>query len=216
MRCLETAVRGAKYNIEINLEGIKDEKFRDQTVLMSNSELETAVTNCSRVLEILAERKWSLSWAMMMKYHIQMTINASDVAITLFYSIISYENLILELWRRCHWVKQCFCHKTPILLLHNFNPLFEFYSVEPSSQRWVNICWKFVTWCVSTCVTCVTRADTIVTTGLSRDHWSVLWPLECPGSEMMIGSDGSTDTPGHHHIISFYSVNTNQQIIKHT
>ena len=57
MLCLETAVRGAKYNIEINLEGISDGEFRERTRLMANTELETAITNCNKVLEILSKRK---------------------------------------------------------------------------------------------------------------------------------------------------------------
>ena len=57
VHCLETAVRGAKYNIEINLEGISDGEFRERTLLMANKELETAINNCNKVLEILSKRK---------------------------------------------------------------------------------------------------------------------------------------------------------------
>jgi len=57
VRCLETAVQGAKHNIEINLEGIEDEEFRASTISLANKEAELATVNRDRVLNILEKRK---------------------------------------------------------------------------------------------------------------------------------------------------------------
>ena len=57
MRCLETAVQGARHNIEINLEGIKDEEFRASTISLANKEAELAIVNRDKVLDMLEKRK---------------------------------------------------------------------------------------------------------------------------------------------------------------
>ena len=57
VRCLETAVHGARHNVDINLEGIQDPQFRADTVARASKEADTATTNRDRVLDILEKRK---------------------------------------------------------------------------------------------------------------------------------------------------------------
>eukprot|EP00092_Neocalanus_flemingeri_P021794 GFUD01023643.1.p1 GENE.GFUD01023643.1~~GFUD01023643.1.p1 ORF type:complete len:540 (-),score=166.13 GFUD01023643.1:93-1712(-) len=56
-RCLETAVQGAKYNVDINLGNIKDVKFREENFAAAEKEADIAVENRDKVLNILAARK---------------------------------------------------------------------------------------------------------------------------------------------------------------
>ena len=56
-RCLETAVQGAKYNVDINLGNIKDQKFREENFAAAEKELAIAVKNRDQVLSILSGRK---------------------------------------------------------------------------------------------------------------------------------------------------------------
>ena len=77
VRCLETAVQGARYNVLINLEvsddgsrvktvekiiflilkGIEDEKFRAETIAKIDKELEVAILNRDKILAIVEKRK---------------------------------------------------------------------------------------------------------------------------------------------------------------
>lgn len=56
-RCLETAVQGAKYNVDINLGNIKDQKFREENSAAAEKELTIAIKNRDQVLSILSGRK---------------------------------------------------------------------------------------------------------------------------------------------------------------
>ena len=59
-RCLETAVQGAKHNVDINLDNldnIKDQKFREENSAAAEKELAIAIKNRDQVLSILAGRK---------------------------------------------------------------------------------------------------------------------------------------------------------------
>jgi len=56
VRCLETAVCGAKHNIEINLLGIKDEEFKETTRTKANNEVCLATKNRDKILKILEKR----------------------------------------------------------------------------------------------------------------------------------------------------------------
>ena len=56
-RCLETAVQGAKHNVDINLGNIKDQKFREENSAAAEKELAVAIKNRDQVLSILAGRK---------------------------------------------------------------------------------------------------------------------------------------------------------------
>ena len=56
-RCLETAVQGAKHNVDINLDNIKDQKFREENSAAAEKELAIAIKNRDQVLTILAGRK---------------------------------------------------------------------------------------------------------------------------------------------------------------
>jgi len=55
-RCLETAVQGAKYNVDINLASIKDKKFKEENFAAAEKEADTAVRNRDKVLSILGAR----------------------------------------------------------------------------------------------------------------------------------------------------------------
>ena len=55
-RCLETAVQGAKHNVDINLGNIKDQKFREENYAAAEKEGVIAVKNRDKVLNILAAR----------------------------------------------------------------------------------------------------------------------------------------------------------------
>jgi len=55
-RCLETAVQGAKHNVDINLGNIKDQKFREENYAAAEKEGAIAVKNRDKVLNILAAR----------------------------------------------------------------------------------------------------------------------------------------------------------------
>jgi len=57
VRCLETAVQGARYNVLINLEGINDDTFREVTVAEIDKELEMAIRNRDKVLAVVERRK---------------------------------------------------------------------------------------------------------------------------------------------------------------
>ena len=54
---METAVQGAKYNVDINLGNIKDQKFREENYAEAEKEVNTAIRNRDKVLNILAARK---------------------------------------------------------------------------------------------------------------------------------------------------------------
>ena len=56
-RCLETAVQGAKHNVDINLGNIKDQKFREENFAAAEKELAIAIKNRDQVLSILAGRQ---------------------------------------------------------------------------------------------------------------------------------------------------------------
>jgi len=56
-RCLETAVQGAKYNVDINLGNIKDATFKQENSEAAFKEVETAIKNRDKVLSILESRK---------------------------------------------------------------------------------------------------------------------------------------------------------------
>lgn len=56
-RCLETAVQGAKYNVDINLGNIKDATFKQENSEAASKEVETAIKNRDKVLSILESRK---------------------------------------------------------------------------------------------------------------------------------------------------------------
>ena len=53
----ETAVQGAKHNVDINLGNIKDQKFREENSAAAEKELAVAIKNRDQVLSILAGRK---------------------------------------------------------------------------------------------------------------------------------------------------------------
>jgi len=55
-RCLETAVQGAKYNVDINLGNIRDIQFREEKFAEVEKEADIAVKNRDKVLDILAAR----------------------------------------------------------------------------------------------------------------------------------------------------------------
>merc|ERR1712115_515738 len=55
-RCLETAVQGARHNVDINLGNIKDQVFRDENFAAAEKESLLATTNRDKVLSILAAR----------------------------------------------------------------------------------------------------------------------------------------------------------------
>jgi len=55
-RCLETAVQGARHNVDINLGNIKDQVFREKNYEAAEKESFLATTNRDRLLSILAER----------------------------------------------------------------------------------------------------------------------------------------------------------------
>merc|ERR1712055_1241072 len=55
-RCLETAVQGARHNVDINLGNIKDLAFREQNYEAAEKESVLATTNRDKVLGILAGR----------------------------------------------------------------------------------------------------------------------------------------------------------------
>merc|ERR1719370_2093950 len=55
-RCLETAVQGARHNVEINLGNIKDLVFREKNYEAAEKESVVATTNRDKVLSILAGR----------------------------------------------------------------------------------------------------------------------------------------------------------------
>merc|ERR1719309_964503 len=55
-RCLETAVQGARHNVDINLGNIKDLVFREQNYEAAEKESEKAVMNRDRILGHLAAR----------------------------------------------------------------------------------------------------------------------------------------------------------------
>ena len=57
VRCIEAGVQGAKHNVEINLEGITDTTFRTQELEQANKQVQIAMENRDKVLEILANRK---------------------------------------------------------------------------------------------------------------------------------------------------------------
>ena len=57
MRCIEAGIQGAKHNVEINLEGITDSKFKTQQLELANKQVKIAMENRDKVLEILANRK---------------------------------------------------------------------------------------------------------------------------------------------------------------
>ena len=57
MRCIEAGVQGAKYNVEINLEGITDTAFKAKQLELANKQVEIATENRDKVLAILENRK---------------------------------------------------------------------------------------------------------------------------------------------------------------
>ena len=57
MRCIEAGVQGAKYNVEINLEGITDTSFKAKQLELANKQVEIATENRDKVLAILENRK---------------------------------------------------------------------------------------------------------------------------------------------------------------
>jgi len=56
VRCLETGVWGAYYNVIINLKDLKDEDIRNKVKTDAEKELATATTNCASILQQLDER----------------------------------------------------------------------------------------------------------------------------------------------------------------
>ncbi|KAK2168187.1 hypothetical protein NP493_1242g00023 [Ridgeia piscesae] len=56
LRCLETGVYGAYYNVMTNLPALRDDGFKAEIQTAVDSELETAKTSCKKVLEILESR----------------------------------------------------------------------------------------------------------------------------------------------------------------
>ncbi|KAI0227493.1 Formimidoyltransferase-cyclodeaminase [Lamellibrachia satsuma] len=56
LRCLETGVYGAYYNVLTNLPAIKDDTFKAEIQTAIDSELKTAKSSCLKVLEILDAR----------------------------------------------------------------------------------------------------------------------------------------------------------------
>jgi len=56
-RCLETAVQGAKHNVDINLANIQDAEFRKEKAAAAVAAAETAVKERDRVLEFLETRE---------------------------------------------------------------------------------------------------------------------------------------------------------------
>ena len=57
VKCLETGVYGAYYNVLTNLSELKDEEFKTKVTTDCEAELKIAQDNCAEVLKILAERK---------------------------------------------------------------------------------------------------------------------------------------------------------------
>jgi len=56
VRCLETAVQGARHNVDINLDSIKDQAFREENSAAAEKEGTIAIANRDKVLSILAAR----------------------------------------------------------------------------------------------------------------------------------------------------------------
>lgn len=60
-RCLETGVWGAYYNVMINVDGIKDDAFRNKVIQEIELELNKAKKGCETILKILDDRKENVS-----------------------------------------------------------------------------------------------------------------------------------------------------------
>lgn len=57
VRCLETGVWGAYYNVVTNLDDIKDEEYKAKVTEDINAELKKAQEGCAEILKIMEERK---------------------------------------------------------------------------------------------------------------------------------------------------------------
>ncbi|XP_023223921.1 formimidoyltransferase-cyclodeaminase-like isoform X2 [Centruroides sculpturatus] len=57
VKCLETGVLGAYWNVTINTEGIKDEKYKNEVLQEIEQHRYLAEKNCNEVLKLLQERK---------------------------------------------------------------------------------------------------------------------------------------------------------------
>lgn len=57
VKCLETGVFGAYWNVTINTEGIKDEKYKNEVLQEIEQHRYMAEKNCNEVLKLLQERK---------------------------------------------------------------------------------------------------------------------------------------------------------------